>query len=213
MRQGFSEISKISVFLITTLLFILIGVIVLATQDKVEIHLAINSHHNSFFDSLFKYWTYLGDGVVAPIIVVLLGIYSFKKDGITPALLGLGTLIMAGVLSQSLKRIFFDDALRPARFIGEDQLYLVPGVDIHYVHSFPSGHTTAGFAFLAFIACVYFPKNRLMQVVLALVAVLIGYSRMYLSQHFLEDVVVGACIGLISFLIIFLIKGMIAKRN
>ena len=127
--------------------------------------------------------------------------------------MGLGSLITAGILSQSIKRIFFDDALRPARFIGEDQLYLIPDVGIHHFHSFPSGHTTAGFAFLAFIAFTYFSENKLMQVILALIAVLIGYSRMYLSQHFLEDVVVGACLGLISFSIVFLLKGMIAKRN
>jgi membrane-associated phospholipid phosphatase len=200
MKAGFKEISKASTFIITSLIFILIGGIILLTQDKVEIHLAINSVHNSFLDVFFKYWTYIGDGIVAPIIVVLLGVYSFKKNRFSTFAVGFGSLIMAGILSQFLKRVFFEGALRPSGFIGAENLYLVPGVEAHTIHSFPSGHTTAGFAFMAFIACLFFTKHKVMQVILALVAVLIGYSRMYLSQHFLEDAVFGGVIGLVCFL-------------
>ena len=149
MKKGLKEISKVSTFLITSIFFILIGVIIIATQEKTGIHLAINSYHNEFLDFFFKYWTYVGDGIIAPIIVILLGLYSYKKDGISTLIFGIGTLIMAGALSQFLKRVFFSEALRPKEFIGGDQLYLVPNVDVHAFHSFPSGHTTAGFAFLA----------------------------------------------------------------
>lgn len=212
MKKGIYEIFRIGPFLITSFIFILIGVLLLATQEKVEIHLAINDRHNSFFDLFFEYWTYFGDGIVAPIAVILLAILSFKKEGISTLILGLATLTLAGALSQSVKRILYDQALRPIEFIGAKDLYLVPGVDVHHYHSFPSGHTTAAFAFLAFIACVFFAKNKLIQVVLALIAVLVGYSRMYLSQHFLEDAVAGACLGLISFGIVFFIWGMIRKE-
>jgi len=211
MKKGLKEISKVSTFLLTSALFILIGVIIIATQEKTGIHLAINAHHNQFFDYFFKYWTYVGDGVVAPIIVILLGVYAYKKDGVSALMLGLGSLVMAGILSQFLKRVFFSGALRPSEFIGADQLYLVPDVDVHAFHSFPSGHTTAAFAFLGFIACVFFAKNKLLQVVLAIMAVLVGYSRMYLSQHFLEDVVAGACLGILSFAIVFFIRGILMK--
>lgn len=211
MKRGLNEISKASVFLITSFVFILIGVIFLVIQDKTSIHLAINEYHHPFLDFFFKYWTYVGDGIVAPIVVVLLGVYAYKKDGVAALMLGLGSLIMAGLLSQFLKRVFFSESLRPSAFIGSDQLYLVPDVDVHALHSFPSGHTTAAFAFLAFIACVFYAKNKLMQIVLALMAVLVGYSRMYLSQHFLEDVVAGACLGILSFGIVFFIRGRLLK--
>lgn len=211
MKKGLKEISKVSTFLITSTIFILIGVFIIATQEKTGIHLAINSYHTHFLDFFFKYWTYVGDGVVAPIVVILLGLYAYNKDGISTLLFGLGTLVMAGLLSQFLKRVFFSEALRPKEFIGEEHLYLVPNVDVHAFHSFPSGHTTAGFAFLAFIACIFFAKNKFMQIILAIFAVLIGYSRMYLSQHFLEDVVAGACLGLISFSIVFFIRGILRK--
>jgi len=41
---------------------------------------------------------------------------------------------------------------------------------------------------------------------------LIGYSRMYLSQHFLEDVVAGAILGILSFSIAFFVKGTFQKK-
>ena len=181
-------------------------------NDKVEIHKEINSYHNTFFDSFFQYWTYVGDGVVIPIVMILIGLLSIKRYGVSILIAGLSTLILVGGLSQVFKRLLFGDALRPYKLIGHDQLYYVPGLKVHSFNSFPSGHTTAGFAFFAIIACVYFSKNRLMQVILALLAGLVGYSRMYLSQHFLEDLVAGAGLGLFCFVVVFFIKGIVSKK-
>ena len=212
MKKGWNEISKAGAFIITSLVLIIVGGIILAMNDKVAIHKEINSHHNTFFDSFFQYWTYVGDGVVIPIVMILIGVLSIKKYGVSILIAGLSTLILVGGLSQVFKRLLFGDALRPYKLIGHDQLYYVPGLKVHSFNSFPSGHTTAGFAFFAIIACVYFSKNRLMQVTLALLAGLVGYSRMYLSQHFLEDVVAGAGLGLFCFVVVFFIKGMVSKK-
>ena len=57
--------------------------------------------------------------------------------------------------------------------------------------SFPSGHTIAAFTALALLYRGY-PKLRHLWFVLAL---LIGFSRIYLGVHFLTDVAVGALIG------------------
>lgn len=212
MIKGWKEISKAGAFIITTLILIVIGGIVLATNEKVAIHMEINDHHNSFFDSFFQYWTYAGDGAVIPVLMILFGVFSIKKYGISVLIASISTLILVGGLSQIFKRLLYGDALRPYKLIGHDQLYYVPGLKVHSFHSFPSGHTTAGFAFFAIIACVYFSKNRLIQVILAVLAGLVGYSRMYLSQHFLEDIVAGASLGLFCFMLVFFLKGMVSKK-
>ena len=171
----------------------------LLMYEKIDIHLGINGIHTLFLDTFFTYVTYLGDGITTSIAVIIVGILAFKRHRYATFVLGWVTLILVGVFSQLLKRAVFPEASRPAKFIGEQLLYLVPDVEIHSANSFPSGHTTAAFAFFAFVTMVFFKNNKLMQFVMAMVAVLIGYSRMYLSQHFLEDVVTGAVLGLICY--------------
>lgn len=60
--------------------------------------------------------------------------------------------------------------------------------------SFPSGHTCAAFASAA---TLFFGKNKLWIPTLVL-AVLIGFSRLYLYVHYPSDVLVGALIGIVS---------------
>jgi membrane-associated phospholipid phosphatase len=41
-------------------------------------------------------------------------------------------------------------------------------------------------------------KNKNLQLLILMAAVLVGYSRIYLAQHFLLDVIVGALLGTVS---------------
>ena len=68
-------------------------------------------------------------------------------------------------------------------------------------YSFPSGHTTSGFIFFgllivlswkAKIAPVY---KYILSILLLLISVLIGISRIYLGMHFPSDVIAGFCLG------------------
>jgi membrane-associated phospholipid phosphatase len=113
-------------------------------------------------------------------------------------------LTISGGTAQLLKRFVFSDALRPSAFMVDSDLHFVEGVQLHAHHSFPSGHTTAAFAFFGFAALFLSRRNPLLQVTFAVSAALVGYSRMYLSQHFLEDVVVGMAIGTIIFILLSL---------
>lgn len=60
-------------------------------------------------------------------------------------------------------------------------------------HSFPSGHTSAAFAFAtAAFACL---DMRWAKVLAVVAAVLMGWSRLYVGVHFPSDVLAGAVIG------------------
>lgn len=213
MKRAFNNIGQIGVYFFTSLLFVLIGIILLLWQEKTELHLALNTIHSVPFDYFFEYTTYLGDGLITALAVMPIGIYVYKKQGISTFVLGWGTLILVGILTQIGKRLIFPDAMRPVRYIGEEFLYLVPNVDIHEMNSFPSGHTATGFAFFAFVAFTLFRNQRMAQIGCAIVAVLIGYSRIYLSQHFMSDVVAGAMLGLFSFLIVHFITHLAFNRS
>ncbi|MGI8599466.1 MAG: phosphatase PAP2 family protein, partial [Chitinophagaceae bacterium] len=67
--------------------------------------------------------------------------------------------------------------------------------------SFPSGHATSGFIFYGLLVYLLW-KSKLKQVykyifssVLIIIAIIIGFSRIYLRLHYLSDVVAGFCIG------------------
>jgi len=75
-------------------------------------------------------------------------------------------------------------------------LHFVPGVEVHYINSFPSGHSATIFSIAVLVALMI--QKRAYHVALLLMAVLVGASRIYLAQHFLIDVASGAAMGFVS---------------
>ena len=73
---------------------------------------------------------------------------------------------------------------------------LIPLIAEHDPNSFPSGHTTAAFAFAG---AVWFADSKkwLKWVALA-AAVLMGFSRLYVGVHYPSDVLAGILIGLLA---------------
>jgi membrane-associated phospholipid phosphatase len=209
MNRRFENIRSLSAYLLTSLVFILLGFGFLMMQDKSVIHLAINGLHSSFFDSFFIVFTYLGDGIFTAACSLLIALLLFHKYGWSPLILALLTLLFAGLFAQFFKQLLFPEALRPLSFFGDGHLRLIPGLEVYRHNSFPSGHTTSAFAFFGFVCLVLAKNRRIWQVLAALCAVGVGYSRMYLSQHFLEDVVFGASLGILAFLLaLFLTRGL-----
>ncbi|MCK4921460.1 MAG: phosphatase PAP2 family protein, partial [Bacteroidales bacterium] len=80
-------------------------------------------------------------------------------------------------------------------------IYQVPGIELHSHHSFPSGHTATAFAL--FFGLSLFVKNQWYKSSLLLFATLIGYSRIYLGQHFPADVIAGSVIGIFTSIFLF----------
>lgn len=179
-------------FLLGTIAFWIVATAIVFTFSKADIHLYLNNLHNSFFDVFFKYTTFLGDGLFIVIAALALAFFRLRY----------GVFILAGYLGsgifvQLLKRLFFSEVQRPKAFFeGVADLYFVPGVDVHTAKSFPSGHTTSAFAFFACLALLN--QSKTAKLFFFVLAFLTGYSRIYLSQHFLVDVLVGSALGTLS---------------
>ena len=95
-----------------------------------------------------------------------------------------------------LKRVAFPDMQRPVAQMDNSLLHFVEGVDVQTLYSFPSGHTATAFAMAITLSLLI--KHRGLSVLLITLAVLVGYSRIYLLQHFLIDVTAGAFVGIIT---------------
>ncbi|MBR9859547.1 phosphatase PAP2 family protein, partial [bacterium] len=89
---------------------------------------------------------------------------------------------------------------RPAASF-EEELIVVHGTDLHKHHSFPSGHTTAAFCMFGFLALSM--RSRAWKVCGILVGVSVGLSRMFLGQHYPEDVLAGAILGTVVVTLVY----------
>jgi membrane-associated phospholipid phosphatase len=186
-------------FLFPYLLFLITGAVFILINTKAETHLEFNRHHNAFFDHFFRFATYLGEGFAVLLTVVILLVVSYRSTLIVAL-----ANILSGLITQTLKHTVFEDVVRPKKFFeGIHDLYLVPEVENHLYNSFPSGHSTSAFALYFSLALVL--KKKSLKFLCFVLAMMVGYSRIYLSQHFLEDVYAGSIIGVACALLIFIV--------
>lgn len=194
------------IFLIPYLIFIILGGVLLFANSKTDTHLEFNTFHSTFFDIFFYYITFLGDGVTALLVVVMLMAVKFRYAFIV----GFSNII-ASLITQILKHTLFEDMVRPRKFFeGIHDLYLVPGVENYLYNSFPSGHSTCAFAL--YFALSIIVENKILKSLFFSTALLVGISRVYLSQHFFEDIYAGSIIGVLITLAVYLISTKINKN-
>jgi membrane-associated phospholipid phosphatase len=169
--------------------FIVVGGLLLCLFSKASIHLFINRYHSSFGDIFFTHATLLGDGISASLVVIILLFVNYRSA----ATMAISNVLCAAII-QSLKRTIFADSVRPFQFFhGIHALYLVPGVEIYSFNSFPSGHSATIFTTSAILS--FKTEHKIVRAFLFGAACLIAFSRVYLSQHFFEDIYMGAIIG------------------
>ena len=178
-------------FILAIIIAIGTGVLILILGKNGSFQL-INSNHDPAADQFFRYFTHYGDGLMwAP-----LGIYCFFYRRKYFIVVVAGVLIST-LLAQVLKRVIYPDELRPISYLSEIfPVHIVDGVTMRKTHSFPSGHTTTAFAMALIMA--YIINRKFWSVILPLLALLAGYSRVYLARHFPTDIFAGMCIGMVS---------------
>src|SRR5579859_938267 len=176
-------------FVIHLYWYALMALLVLAVVlPKIDVVLWVNRNHSDFQDWFFKQTTRLGEGwIFVPLLIYTL----FVRFSLSVALASM--VLLHGIVCAALKRIFFASELRPTAMINNDLLYLVPDVAFHSHYSFPSGHTATIFCFAVYCSLLF--RNRLISITLLVAGLVVGYSRIYLLQHFLLDVTAGAFIG------------------
>ncbi len=185
-------VKPLKYFFIPTLIALLVGGFFIAFQPKADIHIFINNHHAPWLDVAFKYITYLGEGWMF-LLAIPMALLVSPRAGIHIAFTAIFTLIFTALF----KQVLFEGEPRPFEYFkGIYDLYLVPGVNMHSWNSFPSGHTMAAFSLYLSLATWF--KKPWAVFSCFIIALAVGYSRMYLSQHFLVDVEFGAILGIVA---------------
>lgn len=193
-------------FFILFLIWVVFGAVLQLLFTSTEIMFWINRHHNSMLDTFFYCVTLFGEDTVW---LGLFSYFAFEKyvKGIenNQAIKVLLISWLSKVLvSVSLKNIF--NYPRPIEVYqhSSQAIHLVDGVTMHHWQSFPSGHTMTAFAFAC--VCLFIFKKTHLTIIALLVAMLVGYSRMYLFQHFPRDVFAGSVLGVGVCIIVFILS-------
>lgn len=186
-------------FIVPYLLIFALATLGVSVWDKERLFFLIHDVRSPIADIFFKYITHLGDGVIAAIIILSVAVFHFGRAAFL-----LSTFLFSGLIAQIFKKLIFPEILRPLSWFGDaSHLHLIDGVTLHKFNSFPSGHTTTAFA--AFLGLTLIAKNKNWGYVCLFMAILVGYSRVYIGQHFFEDIYFGSFIGVSSALLMWVI--------
>lgn len=191
MKRNINEVLRsIKWLLIPYLILLCICLVIKLLFSRETIYFTVNGINNPVGDFLAPFATDLGNGWTAVIIAAVFTLFNYRK-----ALIVATAYAVTSISVQILKYIF--DEPRPMLYF-KDQLshiHFVKGVDMLSFNSFPSGHTVT--AFTLAVLFTYWSRNKALGLLFLLIAVIIGYSRMYLSEHFFEDVTAGSVVGLV----------------
>ena len=204
------SINKTS-FTIGAVITLVLGIGVLTCSylvGKQHLFLLLNTDLGNVTDHFFVFATWLGDGLMwLPVLALFL---LWKRKELLPLLIS--SFLLTTILTQICKYLIVPHALRPIMDIADKSLiHTVPGVELHEVSSFPSGHTATAFTFYLLFCCVL-PRRKWIILGLAY-ALSVAYSRVYLAQHFPVDLGAGMIVGLISVSASLLVQQRFANRK
>lgn len=181
------------------LLALLSAAYFLLSYNKILGHEMINYWvGNPVVDTFYKYFTHAGDGIFVFGLGFVILMFNPKRGQYL-----IYSYLFAGLTSSAIK--YFFNYVRPFHYFvyyrKHYTLNLVEGVEMLGERSFPSGHSTA--AFVVFSALAFSTEKKWAKVVFFIIAVNAAFSRMYLSQHWLVDILTGSLIGITYAIILY----------
>ena len=172
----------------------------LLLAEKGTVFRWVNEYYANSSDIFFEVVTHFGEGaIIIPVLVLIMIFPQFRnwRYVIAAIIANVGTLIV----SQTIKSVV--NAPRPLNYFQDAPwIHIAENWEKHYHRSFPSGHTAGAFAFFCFLSLVLGEKHRGWGFVFFIIAMLVGYSRIYLALHFFADVYVGSILGVMVCLLV-----------
>lgn len=172
--------------------FIMFAFALMALTPYGWLNIYISAHYQSELGTFFRYFTHLGEEwLLIPVGIALIWFIGKLDFAIRLA----ATFVINTLFTFPVKHYVFETD-RPRIALEKFHLVFTEGVEVYQYNSFPSGHTSAAFA-MALAVALWF-NSRSVSLLVVCMAVGVGMSRIYLQQHFIEDVAGGAFIGLCS---------------
>jgi membrane-associated phospholipid phosphatase len=168
------------------IIFSVCFVCVLLTGINTPLFIDINTlakHSDSF---IWSNLTFLGDAL--PACAIMLLVIRKRPD-----------LVWSGILSTLIATLivnlfkFYFNSPRPPSVIDSNLINIIgPAI---YSHSFPSGHTVTIFTFTGIV--MFYFRTMFLRIMVVILALFIGFSRIAVGVHWPADVLAGAAIGIL----------------
>jgi membrane-associated phospholipid phosphatase len=187
-------LQRIRLFFILYLILLSCCLFIKLIYTRQDVYFAVNGLNSLPADFIAPYITGIGNGWTIIILSAVFALFNYRAAFLIItgyAVTSLWVQIIKNIVKAPRPRLYFQDQL--------SRIHFVKGQYVDIYNSFPSGHTVTVFS--ATVTAVYLCKNKNWSILFLLIAVAVGYSRMYLSEHFFEDVMAGSVIGV--FLTIF----------
>ena len=150
----------------------------------------MNGYHRPWLDYFFMGYSYIGDGFFALLLAIIF-FFVLKKRKL--AVILLIAYLSTGIVTQIIKRLIH--LPRPGNYFYPKKFpFFIDSIIYAGNNSFPSGHTVTAFALASVLALFTIKIGH--QGLLLFAAILVGFSRIYLCQHFPVDVISGSFIGI-----------------
>ena len=187
-----SLIGNRRLFFQSLLFLVIISTALLLFFGKAFGSIPLDAYHPFWLNVFFINYTFMGDGIFA-ICLVAIFLFYFKRKKESKAILL--AFIFTEITVQLIKNGM--NVSKPCLFFEEGQTLFDHGlISSSVYYSFPSGHTAIAFALATVLVLVI--KKAAWQLPILAAAVLLGYSRIYLAQHDLGNVLIAAVLGTLS---------------
>jgi membrane-associated phospholipid phosphatase len=157
-----------------------------------ESFIILNAIRFPALDKVSLWLTELGNGFYLIILALLLACID-KKHWKT-ALSIIICVIITAVIVQICKQLLFPHWHRPAKLLQDKPIYILLNPAPHH-NSFPSGHSISVMSTATVLSFVI--RKQIFEILLAVLACAIAYTRIYTGAHFPADVAIGSLLGII----------------
>jgi len=182
------------VFFLGCLFFLMAVGLLLITVETGDAIIWFSDRRSGWWDVFFKTGTRLGEELTYILLFIFCLFIRYRYS-----MLILLTGVTVSLVSYLTKTLFQQP--RPSLYFEKikllDQIQLVEGVSLYSGYtSFPSGHTMSAFALFGLLAMLM-RRKQVSGLFFLFLAIVVALSRVYLVQHFLKDIFLGAILGLV----------------
>lgn len=179
---------------------------------KVALFTYINGHYTPLLNEVMYRVTYMGTAQFIVPMLLLPMLLSRKLRNKWYLLLALASSVAPFLLLHLLKETF--GLPRPMHYFEHTRwVHILPHWDRLFDNSFPSGHSEGAFSLFCFMAMLLPYKYRAAGLLFFIAALAVGYSRVYLTAHFFEDVYAGSIVGVTATMAAYMVTDKYIRKR